>query len=150
VLLTYLCVLIGAVFFRAPSVPAALSLLAGMLGAHGSGPGFPVPDWLVQPLGGFGALLHAHGLVRPARWQEMLRALQTIGSLACLYAIVWGLPNTQQIFTDRAPALDRIERGPATWLRWRSSLPWAVAFGFATTLGLLSASGTGEFLYFQF
>jgi hypothetical protein len=29
-------------------------------------------------------------------------------------------------------------------------LPWALAFGCAATLGLLSLGGTGEFVYFQF
>ena len=37
VLLTYLCVLVGSVFFRASSVAAGLQLLGGMLGTHGFG-----------------------------------------------------------------------------------------------------------------
>jgi hypothetical protein len=73
-----------------------------------------------------------------------------LSGMAGLYFIVWFLPNTQQIFADASPALDAIERGPIVWLRWRSTLPWAVAFGCASILGLLAVGGTGEFLYFQF
>ncbi len=35
VLLTYLCVLVGAIMFRAPSITAACELLGGMIGLHG-------------------------------------------------------------------------------------------------------------------
>ena len=150
VLLTYLCVLVGSVFFRAPSVPDALSMLAGMVGLHGIGPDFPVADWLVPHASALGAWLQAHGIIDLVRWQETVRALVAIGGLVGLYVIVWVLPNTQQIFVDTAPSLDAIEPGPVAWLRWRGTLPWAVAFGCATMIGLLSVGGTGEFLYFQF
>jgi hypothetical protein len=63
---------------------------------------------------------------------------------------VWLLPNTQQIFADRHPAIDDTPRGRFAWLRWRSNLAWAVALGCATIIALLSVGGTSEFLYFQF
>ena len=53
-----------------------------------------------------------------------------------LAAIVWGMPNTQQIMAHT--------RG------WRPTIPWAVAAGCAASLGLLSLGGTHEFVYFQF
>jgi D-alanyl-lipoteichoic acid acyltransferase DltB (MBOAT superfamily) len=150
VALTYLCVLVGSVFFRALSVPDALSMLEGMMGLHGLGPGFPVPDWLVTHAGVPGTILQAHGVIELARWQETVRALVAIGGLVGLYIIVWLLPNTQQIFIRMAPVLDTVEPGPIAWLRWRGTLPWAIAFGCASALGLISIGGTGEFLYFQF
>ncbi len=150
ILLTYLCVLVGAVMFRAPSVTAAVTLLAAMLGAHGLGSGFPVPAWLAIHAGTFGAPLLAHGTIVIARWQDAAHALGAILALVGLYGIVWLLPNTQQIFADAAPALGIVEPGPIAWLRWRSTLPWAVAFGFASAIGLISIGGAGEFLYFQF
>jgi D-alanyl-lipoteichoic acid acyltransferase DltB (MBOAT superfamily) len=121
VLLTYMCVLVGAIMFRAPSVTAALSLLGGMLGLHGVG--VAVPD---------------------------VRVARDVAWLVVLYAIVWGMPNTQQIMRDYAPALGRIVAGPLPAIRWEPSLRWAAAFGGAATLALLSIGGTGEFLYFQF
>jgi D-alanyl-lipoteichoic acid acyltransferase DltB (MBOAT superfamily) len=118
VLLTYLCVLVGAIMFRAPSVSAAVELLGGMLGLHGAS--LALPD---------------------------VRVARDIAWLMMLYVIVWEAPNTQQIMCEYAPALGRIHAGS---LRWHPTARWAVTFGCAATLGLLSIGGTGEFLYFQF
>ena len=103
VVLTYACVLLASVVFRAPSLVDAGALFAGMAGLHPSGP-------------------YAHG------------ALHTLW-LAGLGAIVWGMPNTQQIVDGAI---------------WRPSLPWAMAAGCAVTLGILALGGTHEFVYFQF
>ena len=70
--------------------------------------------------------------------------------LAALFGIVWLLPNTQQIMMRAAPVLGRVQPGPLPWLRWQPSAPWAVAFGLAACVGLMSVGGTAEFLYFQF
>jgi D-alanyl-lipoteichoic acid acyltransferase DltB (MBOAT superfamily) len=121
VLLTYLCVLVGAIMFRAPSITAACELLGGMIGLHGVSVAF--------------------GTVQMAR---------DVVWLAGLYAIVWGAPNTQQIMRHHAPALGRINPGPLAAMCWQPNLRWAAACGFAATLGLMSIGGTGEFLYFQF
>jgi D-alanyl-lipoteichoic acid acyltransferase DltB (MBOAT superfamily) len=119
VALTYLCVLVGAVVFRAPSVTASLSMLAAMTGWHGVVLSAPDPR----------SLYHA---VLDLLW------------LGALFAIVWCAPNTQQIMDAVAT------RSGSARLRWRQSTPWAVAFGCAATLGLLSIGGTGEFVYFRF
>jgi len=103
VLLSYLCVLVGSVFFRAPSVQGALRMLAGMVGLHGIGPGAPVPDWLLAQAGGLGAVLQVHGIVDAARWQDAMHVLVALGGLVGLYGAVWLLPNTQQIFVDVSP-----------------------------------------------
>lgn len=116
--LTYLAVLVGSVFFRAPSLGAALHMLAGMAGLHGA------------------------GFALPAGGKATLRALQDVLWLAALYAIVWGMPNSQQIMGQAKDGLAR--------LTWRPSMPWAIGMGLAAGIGLLSIGGTGEFLYFQF
>lgn len=66
------------------------------------------------------------------------RVLAEVTTLSVLLGIVWCAPNTRRIMED-----DRV------W-SWRPTLPWAVASGIATTLGLLSAGGTAEFLYARF
>jgi alginate O-acetyltransferase complex protein AlgI len=121
VALTYGCVLVGSVVFRATSLADAGAMLGGMLGLHGLSP--EPPD---------------------------LRAVTDVLWLVALYAIVWGTPNTQQIMRAYAPALGRVAAGPWPRLMWQPTLPWAVAFGAAATLGLLSIGGTGEFLYYRF
>lgn len=69
--------------------------------------------------------------------------------LVALFAIVWGLPNTQQILLVAQPALGEIKPG-ARWLRWQMNSAWAVATGVAAILALTSIGGLSEFLYFQF
>ena len=64
VLLTYVCACVGFVFFRAPSLDAAVQMLGGMAGLHGIGPALPLPEALAgagAPLAG----LAAHGLDHP-------------------------------------------------------------------------------------
>jgi alginate O-acetyltransferase complex protein AlgI len=68
VALTYICVLVASVFFRATSVSGAGSLLAGMMGLHGAG--------LID------ADIH---LGLDAAW------------IVGLYLIVWAAPSTRQI-----------------------------------------------------
>jgi D-alanyl-lipoteichoic acid acyltransferase DltB (MBOAT superfamily) len=125
ILLTYGCVLVGSVVFRAPSLPGAGHLLLGMAGLHGVSP---------------------HLAYDKQGLKALLRAVQ----LVVLYAIVWGAPNTQQIMRTCQPTLESVRAGALPWLAWRPSLPWAAAFGCAAALALLSLGGSGEFLYFQF
>ncbi len=122
VALTYLCVLVGAVFFRAPSCGAAVHLLASMLGSHGMG----------------GAVGSLRSLVRD------------VGAMACLYGIVWFMPNTQEIMRAYEPVLRNVPAGPFAFAVWQPTLRWAIVTGLGATLGVLAIGGTTEFLYFQF
>jgi alginate O-acetyltransferase complex protein AlgI len=133
VLLTYLSVLAASVFFRAPSVGAALSMLGAMTGLHG-----------------FGATTPASGPAMAGVWGDGARDAADMIWLAGLFGIVWFLPNTQQIFASARPVLDRITPGPMAWLRWRPSIGWAVAIGLGGVVAVLSMGGSGEFLYFRF
>lgn len=147
VALTYGAVLIASVFFRASSCTDALTLLAGMLGLQGFGPGIA----LALP-GPGGAVLEALGILASpgapavAVGDTLRRAL----GLVILYGIVWCAPNTQQIVRLYAPALETV-------LPWRNGRPawqptprWAIAIGAGLAIGILATSGTAEFLYFQF
>ncbi|HET8997398.1 MAG TPA: MBOAT family O-acyltransferase [Acetobacteraceae bacterium] len=125
VLLTYGCVLVGSVVFRAPDLSAAAQVLAGMFGVHGLMP--LLPDAKAIARAGLDVL-----------W------------LAGLYAIVWAAPTTQQIMRAHGPGPGRVTAGPLPRLLWQPTLGWAVAMGCGAALALLSIGGTGEFLYFQF
>jgi alginate O-acetyltransferase complex protein AlgI len=122
VALTYLCVLVGAIFFRANSSGQAVELLGSMIGLHG--------------------LVHA--VLAPG---ELARVLLRF---AALYAIVWLMPNTQQIMRACEPVIGNIAPGPMAWLAWRPSPRWSMLIGAGAALALLGIGGTSEFLYFQF
>ena len=119
VLLTYLCAMIGMVFFRSASVDNGIEMLAGMFGQHGFGTSF-----------GSGS--------RELLW------------IILLYAIVWGLPNTQQLLDRYEPVLGSVRRYPIGWLRWRANLTWGILLGAGFGVALLAMGGTSEFIYFQF
>jgi alginate O-acetyltransferase complex protein AlgI len=133
VLLTYLCVLVASVFFRAPSVGAAVSMLGAMTGGHGIGP-----------------LAPSAGTSIAGTWDGASHDAAQGAWLAALFAIVWFMPNTQQIFASARPALGRITPGPIPWLRWQPGMGWAIALGLGGVVAVLSMGGTGEFLYFRF
>jgi alginate O-acetyltransferase complex protein AlgI len=122
--LTYLCVLMGSVLFRAPSLGAAGQIVGGMLGWHGA-------SWQLAGTAAFGRA------ARQGAW------------LAALFGIVWLAPNTQQIMRVAGPTLETV-RAASHRIAWSPSLPWAAAFGCAAAIGLAAIGGTGEFLYFQF
>jgi alginate O-acetyltransferase complex protein AlgI len=113
-----------------PAVPsAALTYLCVLVGAvlfrsttvEGAG----------AMLAGMGGM-HGIGAMQPD-----VRGIADVAWLLVLYGIVWFAPTTRQwMLGERAG--------------WRPSPRWAVAMGCATSLGLLAAGGTGEFLYFRF
>jgi alginate O-acetyltransferase complex protein AlgI len=154
--LTFLCALLARIFFRAPSVPAALGLLGGMAGLHGI-EGLALPGAALAPLGAIGRALLAHGVVVPVRAVDAAGIWTQVIWLAVLYAAVFGLPNSQQIMARAWPALGVRHAGPSpfaapapTWLGWRPTRGWGVAIGAVAAVSLLAVGGTAEFLYFQF
>jgi alginate O-acetyltransferase complex protein AlgI len=131
VLLTFVCVLIGQVFFRANSAGDAVWVLCSLLGFHGAGAGLPA-------LGG-GLPSQATFVGRaPTAWAEIL--------VAC--GIFWLLPNTQEILGQvRSSGLRSfvLER-----LRWRPNLVWTVGLLLLMAVTLTKLYQSTSFLYFQF
>lgn len=141
VLLTFLAVLAALVVFRADSVGTALHMFTGMLGAHGFGT-IPVPARII----GWASI----AFLAPASTGDATFSWLHAAWLICLFAVVWTLPNTQEVMYRVAPALGRIKPGPMPSLTWQPTRGWAVAMGCAATLAVLAIGGTTEFLYFQF
>jgi alginate O-acetyltransferase complex protein AlgI len=127
VLLTYLAVLVGQVFFRAESVSAALNVLAAMTG-----------------FGDFD--LANDALAVRAEFGDIRAAVLLGGAML----IAWGAPNTLQIMAACEPALGLPRGLQAAPLQWRPSMRWAFAAGIAFLAGVLSISETQPFIYFQF
>ena len=124
VLLTYLATLVAQVFFRAPSPGDAIALLSGMIGLHG---------------GGF------------AGWEYNFGSMtQTVARVALFFAIVWTMPNSQQIMAKFPAALGKIQAGRPGSPVWIPSLKWAAIVGGFAAAVIANLSQHTEFLYFQF
>jgi alginate O-acetyltransferase complex protein AlgI len=148
-LLTYGCVLIGATFFRAASVEDALRLLAAMIGLHGAESPLPVPGFVVDALGVVLAPLLAHGMLIRADVWSMVPAGLTVAWLALLYAIVWGMPNTQQILMRYRPALGWSGVAPRWVPSFRLTPYWSLVIGALAALAVILRQRS-EFIYYQF
>jgi D-alanyl-lipoteichoic acid acyltransferase DltB (MBOAT superfamily) len=129
-LITMLCVMAAWVYFRAPDLATAHSVLASLVGGHGFGlktpnlPGLPLDGWPVILIAGLIAVL---------------------------------APNSTEIFRRYAPTLklvtltDRRLGRLEQRLQWRPVTIWAIIAGLVTTAGAVAILGwQSEFLYFQF
>jgi D-alanyl-lipoteichoic acid acyltransferase DltB (MBOAT superfamily) len=145
VLLTYVCWLIGLVFFRADSVPHAMQMLAGMAGMNG----VDLPDQWLAKWGGAGAWLAAQG-VSFGNARELVSA-GLINWIVILLAVVWFAPNTQQIMARFAPAL-LLPRdlSPARLMLWRPTVLAGVLVALIGLAAIANLHRQSEFLYFQF
>ncbi len=126
VAITFLAVLVAQIFFRAVGVGAAMAMLRGMLGLHRH---LPLATEAYRP---------THG---------------TLLLLVLGYAVVWGLPNTQQILRRFVPSseltsFDRRESGVR--IAWEPRAAWGLVLGLVFFLILVKMQDPSTFLYFQF
>lgn len=133
ILLTYIAWTVSTVFFRAATTTDALNMLGGMIGLHGIAP----------------------SLTANARQPESLStditAIATLTELAVSFAIIWCLPNTQQILADYRPILEDIRQPAPKWMRWRPSLGWALAIALTMAVCLIMlGKRNSAFLYYAF
>jgi D-alanyl-lipoteichoic acid acyltransferase DltB (MBOAT superfamily) len=127
VLLTFACVVVSLVVFRADTVKRAFVLVANMLGMSGFAP--------YGPPGG-------------APQAKLAIAYILLGLF-----IVWFLPNTQEILRDYKPSLQgEMFEGQEHRQRllWKPTLTWACVLGVAFFFSLVSLQNPSSFLYFQF
>ena len=144
--LTFICVAIGWVFFRAESLDRALDILLAM----GGGDGLAVPLPLLDRLGPIGSWITTWD-VKPnvlSPWHLMLNYLWVAGAMVVAFLA----PNTGEIFSAFGDRSDdglkarRINRH----LRWHPSWRWALTSAVFGGFCLLSLSSPTEFLYFNF
>lgn len=140
VLLTFMCVVVAMVFFRAPDVPTALSMLRGMAGLNEA---LPLPSFVVN--------------LPPAPWTIGRVIRSDFALIAVLLALVWLLPNTQQWMRHYKTALNWQPR--KHWAEnWSAALTWRPTPAIGAAIGAMSffalawtfSSAPTEFLYFQF
>jgi alginate O-acetyltransferase complex protein AlgI len=147
VLITCLAVIVAQVFFRAPTVSRALTILKDMSFAPGQGAGYS------DNLGIVDFFLHAGDWLHIGRLVNYLAAAHAgnFFSIFAAFIIVWCLPNVLQIFAAEGPSLTKT-RSKAAFLRvqWRPTIVWGILLGLLAALSLLALTGTSEFLYFRF
>jgi D-alanyl-lipoteichoic acid acyltransferase DltB (MBOAT superfamily) len=127
--LTFLAVVVGWVFFRAPNVATALMILKGMAGLNNSG--------------GLHALLH----------EEI--SITGFAAIGMGIAIALFLPNSQQLMQKFHPGLLPQEmRGDSGYHGWlvvqRLTLALGILAGLVFFVALSRMSHVTEFIYYQF
>lgn len=139
-IVTFGCVIVAMVFFRAPSVNNALTVLSAMLGSNG--------------------ISFSDG----ALFSNQLFSNSKIGVLWLmgLMAIAFIFPSTQEWLSKYNPALGYKPTATETvgfqrWttafqhhLRWHPNQFWGMVTAAVAVTSFLGLSGVSEFIYFQF
>ncbi len=150
-LFTIFVVMLAWVPFRAQSIEGAFAVYRGMLNFPGT--------W-AEYVGDLRPVLEFFGMqfAGPAVSQANLEA---VAWFVFWIAILWFVPNTQQLMARVAPAynfdeevsikqgLPPLQRGPIE-LFWRPTWRWGVVIGVALVIALLNLNRVSEFLYYQF
>ncbi|MED5596147.1 MBOAT family O-acyltransferase [Janthinobacterium sp. P210006] len=152
-LLTFAAVCVAWVFFRAPDMPVALTIIKGMAGGFG----LALPDALAAHLLPLHAALTAMGTGFYLGGGTVF--IETWTWIAVAALLTFAMPNTQQIMRRFDPALDfqasaaadgQGGRGVRRLLTWRASPAWAAAIALLALASMLALNRPAEFLYFQF
>ncbi len=141
--LTFLCVVIGWVFFRAENIDSAFSILKGMTGLNG----IVFPDFWLPKWGSFGQWLASCGVsfgttATPVTGGEF-------NWIWMLLFIAWFSPNIYRIMGKHEPALNLPEESGSR-LVWNPSLKWAIPIALLGFLSIINMDKESAFLYFQF
>lgn len=147
-ILTFLCVVIAWVFFRAASLDGALHMLAAMFGVGG----LMLPESYFAHSGFLGSWLGQLG-VRFEGTPAFFAGKTQYALLAGLTAAVLLLPRVRDLFAKDAPGLDPYPPPPArstAFLTWRPNLSWALLLALAFAASVYFLRRDSEFLYFQF
>jgi alginate O-acetyltransferase complex protein AlgI len=142
---TFLAVVVAWVFFRAENFHSATTILKGMIGLNGVG----LPEDYAMLLGPLAPWLTSAGVTfQPS--MPLYFGLAELGWIAVSLAIVWFLPNTQEIMQRYRPALNVVRRRIPRRFTWRPTLGYAVVIAVLAIGAFLSLSRPSSFLYFQF
>ena len=143
-LVTFVAVVIGWVFFRAPDLAAALAMLKAMAGFNG----LVLPDFWLPKWGAAGQWLAAQGM-RFGDTHDLVGG-GVVNWIWILLLVVWFAPNTQQLLAGYRPALALFAERYEGWLRWRPTRVYALVVAAITLLAIFNLQRQSEFLYFQF
>jgi D-alanyl-lipoteichoic acid acyltransferase DltB (MBOAT superfamily) len=149
-LLTFVCVVVAMVFFRAPTLHSAGILLKGLVGGYGIG----LPASIFEHLGPLAPLLEKTGGTAETWWGAVDFIMLTMWTLLLL-GLALLAPNSAQVLARYEPALGL--RSAATTassgvarILWNPSLKWAIGVALVAYVAILRLGGPSEFLYWQF
>jgi len=146
--LTFLCVSVAWVFFRADSIDGARLLLQSMAGMHG----VVLPETYMRFVTPFIELFDRLGL----QWGTLplYGGRDQLALLAMAAVIAFFLPNTFQIMTPQAtdaPIRAGIRAvAAAAKLSWQPRLATAILVGCLGAFAVAAISRTSPFIYFNF
>lgn len=153
-ILTFLCVVLGWIFFRAETFVGAKSILSSMFGFNGISlsPSFEPYIKLSEET------LKNTGFVFDGMFSNGVlgnNPLISIIAIMLLISFCYVMPNCIQIFSKYQPFIHTYDSKSSNQvsnklLLWRPTLTWSILCSLIFTCALLSLSNETEFLYFQF
>ncbi len=148
-LLTFIVVLVGWVFFRAPNFRSALGIVEGMFGVNGT----DLPEKWLPKLHALGPVLQ-HAGVRFVDTMAFTGTTELLWLVTLLLIAVFA-PNTRQLFAAFKPMLAESARTEAPVVRgwslsWSPSVTWAAIAAAAGYASITLLGNPGSFLYYQF
>lgn len=144
IFVTFSAVTIAWVFFRASSLPHAVAILRGMTGING----IRLPTQWESRFDQLG--VHLNSWVTFADMGATFAGHRQIMLTSLCLAIVWLLPNTQEIMVNFEPGLNTTGKGTGAWWQWRPTPAWALVMAILTLVPMVSLNQVSEFLYYQF
>jgi D-alanyl-lipoteichoic acid acyltransferase DltB (MBOAT superfamily) len=146
--LTFICVVLAWVPFRAPDIETALVVYRGLFGLNG----LILPEGIAQL---FAAVPVLSEWIRPG-FIHVAEPGRLILWIVVLFVVVWLLPNTHQWMARNSPALE--SKGyPATaavdaspFISWRPNARYALAMAIALYICVVKLNDVSPFIYFQF
>jgi D-alanyl-lipoteichoic acid acyltransferase DltB (MBOAT superfamily) len=133
-IITFLAVLLGQVFFRAQNVADGVYVAQSLIGVHGKG-----ATLLGSP----------YAASIPQTSAFLLNPVTMTMCLAFCLAIVWLMPNTQEMLGTAGASQDALT-GVRRVLRWSPNAAWVLVIVLLFFVSLTRMAGGATFLYFQF
>jgi alginate O-acetyltransferase complex protein AlgI len=144
IVVTFLAVTVAWVFFRAPSLTAAIAVLRGMAGLNG----VRLPYQWEGKLDQLG--VHLTPWITFVDMRTTFAGQRQVLLTALCLAVVWFFPNTQEVMGNFEPALNAGGKGLVAWWQWRPTPAWALIIAILTLVPMLWLNQASEFLYYQF
>jgi len=147
--LTFVCVAVSMIIFRATTMGSAINLIGGMAGFNG----VALPTTIVDHLGPLSGWLRGVGVA--GGLEPGVDANKLALWIPGLTIIALTFPNTLQVLARYEPALgikapaDESRIG-ARAIAWSATPAWAIILSVIAAVGVFHLGGESEFLYWQF